>query len=451
MSDGFKDRLKRLHDAHRRGKNPDGGPSGVYTGDTDDGADSGQPPEATGYGWERLGAEKLTDYSRPLWIARQRCDENREHGDWTIGDCRDVSHRLLANLGDDVPDDTRRRHRLYMDTETTGLGDDAIVFMLGIGYWSDDNFFVEQFLLDEEDDEPALLEAFSEHLAERQLLVTFNGRRFDVPLLQRRYAEHGIDDPFDDFHHLDLLPLARRAFPGLNQYRLTNLERQILAFERIDDVPGRDIPRRWWKYQRSRDAELMRNVLEHNLHDVISMEALVVAAIAGESPKKDRAETETKWSFGRLGFKSHLPAPKTPMTGEPDEPAADDIEPKSSIGERLARTYRLRGKFADRDRRRDASPPETIADKPPNVEPPPANVEGPDTTDAVALRATELRRTARRLVDQEMWPQAFPLLCELVALVPDDDRGLQMLVRYYRREGNTKLARRLEQRRANSS
>ena len=477
MSNPFKDRLKRLHDAHQRGRDTDNGPSGVYTGD-DVTSDTDAPPEPSGYGWERLGAVKSMDYSVPLWVSEERCDGSRQHGDWTLDDCCKISHRRITDLVDDVPESVRRRNLLYMDTETTGLGDDALVFMLGIGFWDDDNHFVvQQFLLNEAQHEPALLEAFSRRITHDTVLVTFNGASFDVPLLKRRYATHDIAHPFAKPTHMDLLPMARRCFPELTSYKLSKLEREVLAFERVDDVPGREIPRRWWKYEKSHNAELMRGVLEHNRHDVVSMEALVAAAIADEPPPKRQSDDEPRWGFSRLGFKSLQPkeAPKqvlaptdgpSPSTaaGPSDDDGAtkqDDkpSKPRSKIADRLSRNYRLRGKFAERggvhraddqpqsgdsstnstrDNTRDSSP-----DAIPTFDTDPSS---PAPTQAASERARQLKSAAGPLIDQKMWREAFPLLCELVALVPDDDWGLEQLAEYYRQDGDRRLAEAIESR-----
>ena len=421
MSESFKDRIKRLHDAHRRGRDTGNGPAGVYTADDQPGAeDDDEPPEPTGYGWQQLGAEKTNDYGAPLWVHRKLCDHDNDHGDWTIADCCDVQHRRLANLDDDIPESIRRSHLLYMDIETTGLSDNAIAFMLGIGYWkSADQFVVEQFMLDQKEHEPALLKAFAHRLDDQQLLVTFNGNRFDVPVLQRRYQHHGLDDPLDGVPHLDLLPFSRRSFPGLTSYRLSKLEQEVLAFTRVDDVPGRDVPQRWWRFQKTGNAELVRGVLEHNHHDIVSLEALVAAAITGVRPD---------------------PSPSRPAE-QPESSPRRHKKPKNRVASKLERTYRLRGKFADSS---SASSARTSPHPSANTEP--AAAPDQPLPQPVASRADQLRSAARSLLDQNMWREAFPLLCELVAIAPDDPWGLEKLAQWHRREGNHELADHLQTR-----
>lgn len=424
MSNSFRDRLRRLHDAHHRGRDPSDGPSGVYSADDVDAVEQ-QPDDDERHkdygGWQGLGARRCGEYECPLWIVETRCDEQMCHGDWTLARCRGADHQKLASLTDDVPSGIDPDRLLYMDTETTGLGPKSYAFMVGLGRWDGADFLVQHLVIDEPDDEPALLECFADRIADCDLLVTFNGKRFDVPLLQRRYEHHGLDDPFADTGHLDLLPLARRIFPGLDRYRLSNLEVQLLKFQRVDDVPGREVPKRWGKFQRSRNPAIMEGVVEHNRHDIVSMAALVAAAIGGEKIATGEAEpdpnSDSRQRSGNGG------GGQTP----------------GNIADKLVRSYRLRGKFAERDRQRADS---TRSTPPVGTE---QTVETPDSE--TTRRVRELRSGCRSLIDQKMWREVFPMLCELVALCPGDRWGLEMLAEYYRREGRNALAREIEGRR----
>ncbi len=440
----FRDRLRRLHDAHHRGKDTQGGPSGVYRAEEISEADEEAPNQ--GAGWQGLGASQNDEYGQTIWIATERCDDDTVHGDWRFEYCREVPHRKLANLQRDVPQEIRRTRILYMDTETTGLGEHSLAFMIGLGFWEPRQFVVEQLMVEAEEDEPALLEAFRDRLQRFDVLVTFNGKGFDVPLLTRRYEVHGMDTSFfDDVFHLDLLPLSRRVFPGLNRYKLTSLEKNILHFERVDDVPGREIPKRWWKFKKNHNAQLMAGVLEHNRHDVVSMMTLVAHAIAGECPRTaQKMEEESRRRRGLLGFGSRTE--RTERTERKDEaqPPDEEEQPTEGIAKRLERAYRLRGRFA----KKDAESPEGGAS--PALESSalvPATELGPEATKRVA----DLRQGAQALIEQSMWRQAFPLLCEIAALSPHDEWALQRLAEYYRRDGEEPLAREIEKRRRPTS
>ncbi len=102
----------------------------------------------------------------------------------------------------------------FLDTETSGLsgGTGTYAFLVGVGKFINDEFVLQQFFMRDPSEESALLEGLGEFLASAKVLVTFNGKAFDAPLLVTRYTLHNIPVPFKDFAHLDLLPLARRLW-----------------------------------------------------------------------------------------------------------------------------------------------------------------------------------------------------------------------------------------------
>ena len=103
---------------------------------------------------------------------------------------------------------------VFLDTETTGLagGTGTFAFLVGIGRYDDSTFRLTQFFLRDPIEEPAMLAALTELLQPLDTLVTFNGKAFDVPLLNARYITNRTDTPFARVPHLDLLPLARRLW-----------------------------------------------------------------------------------------------------------------------------------------------------------------------------------------------------------------------------------------------
>ncbi len=166
---------------------------------------------------------------------------------------------------------------LFLDTETTGLGGaGALAFLLGMAWFDDEQrLHVEQLLLRSHSDEPALLDVLSERLARTKLLVSYNGKAFDWPLLKGRYVMNRREIP-RDLPHLDLLHIGRRLHRArLVACRLKTLESEVLGFERGEDVDGSDIPARYSHFLRTGDEEALRQVVEHNAWDVVSMAALV--------------------------------------------------------------------------------------------------------------------------------------------------------------------------------
>jgi len=166
---------------------------------------------------------------------------------------------------------------LFLDTETTGLGGaGAIAFLLGMAWFDGEGrLHVEQLLLRGPGDEPALLDALTERLAQTELLVSYNGKAFDWPLLKGRYVMNRRKIPAD-LPHLDLLHIGRRLHRArLGACRLKTLESEVLGFERGIDVDGGDVPARYAHFLRTGDEEALREVVDHNAWDVVSMAALV--------------------------------------------------------------------------------------------------------------------------------------------------------------------------------
>lgn len=169
---------------------------------------------------------------------------------------------------------------VFLDTETTGLGMGAgtYVFLIGAGFLDGDSFCVRQYFLAGPGHEASLLTALHEFLSGFPAIVTFNGKAFDWPLLENRFLRHRKPPPLTDPPHLDLIHPARRLWKRrLESCALSSLERGILAVRRTgEDVPGYEIPYRYFLYQRSGDGKALAGVFYHNLLDILSLAALAV-------------------------------------------------------------------------------------------------------------------------------------------------------------------------------
>ena len=176
----------------------------------------------------------------------------------------------------------------FLDTETSGLagGTGTYAFLVGVGRFIEGEFRLRQFFMRDPAEEAALLEGLTGFLAPCQALVTFNGKAFDAPLLNTRYALHQIPCPFTDYAHLDLLPLARRLWRDrLPSRALKYLEENVLSAPRsLEEVPGYEIPYLYFDYLRTRDARPLKGVFYHNAMDVVAMAALLshVAAMLAD-------------------------------------------------------------------------------------------------------------------------------------------------------------------------
>jgi uncharacterized protein YprB with RNaseH-like and TPR domain len=168
---------------------------------------------------------------------------------------------------------------VFLDTETSGLagGTGTFAFLIGAGRYTQDGFHLVQFFMRDPLEEPALLLALEEFLAPCQTIVSFNGKAFDVPLLNTRYTMQGWKSPFNNLAHIDLLHLSRRLWRDrLPSRTLANLEVQILHASRTDDeIPGWMIPQLYFDYLRDGDARPLKRVFYHNAMDVVSLAALL--------------------------------------------------------------------------------------------------------------------------------------------------------------------------------
>ncbi|MBI5880248.1 MAG: ribonuclease H-like domain-containing protein [Chloroflexi bacterium] len=168
---------------------------------------------------------------------------------------------------------------VFLDTETTGLagGTGTLPFMIGVGRFGPGGFRVAQFFMRDPADEPAVLAALDDWFAPCSMLVTFNGKAFDMPLVASRYTLHRRQLAIAAAPHLDLLPLARRLWRDrLASRALGSLEQHILGVARSgDEVPGWLIPMIYFEYLKTRDARPLRGVFYHNAMDIVAMAALL--------------------------------------------------------------------------------------------------------------------------------------------------------------------------------
>ena len=167
---------------------------------------------------------------------------------------------------------------VFLDTETTGLagGAGTYIFLVGVGYFERDQFCIRQYFMRDYNEERALLSALNDLLANFKAVVTYNGKTFDLPLMESRYIMSGMKMSLKDPYHFDLLYPARRLWKRrLESCSLSIVEREILKVSRDDDVPGYLIPEIYFRYLRTKDARAIKQVFEHNLQDILSLVALV--------------------------------------------------------------------------------------------------------------------------------------------------------------------------------
>ena len=187
---------------------------------------------------------------------------------------RDVDAETLRMMsGKEIPEPFDPRRVLYLDTETTGLGGSGTVaFLVGMGFLTDEGFEVHQFLIRDYPEEAHLLRHVADGLKRFDVLCTFNGSTFDVPLLESRFLMNRMDRSCLDMPHLDLLHMCRRLWKmRLGRCNLGRLEEVILGKPRQDDLPGSEVPARFFSYLKTGRLELLEDILKHNAQDIASL------------------------------------------------------------------------------------------------------------------------------------------------------------------------------------
>lgn len=190
---------------------------------------------------------------------------------------------------------------LFIDTETTGLsgGVGTVAFLVGIGWIRDGVYTVRQYLMKDYASEALLLSSVAEASKGFSYTVSFNGRQFDLPLLETRYALQRKHSPFGDMECVDLLPPARRLWKRrLGSVRLARLEEVILGNGRTDDLPGSEAPKRFFEYLKTGDMALLEEVIAHNRQDILTMGTLLCELCEAYAHPRDLREKADLYSMG---------------------------------------------------------------------------------------------------------------------------------------------------------
>jgi uncharacterized protein YprB with RNaseH-like and TPR domain len=259
---------------------------------------------------ESLGGRRVSTRFGECLVIDRRYESDRWHGGIRIGDCELGDLDGLRLLDPNLACGTEQRKTVFIDLETTGLsgGAGTLAFLVGCGYFDLGAFQVRQFLLTSHAGERALLAAVADFFDEADLIVTYNGKTFDVPVMETRWSFHRMELPLDGVPHFDMLHPARRLWKNRlgDGYvdagcRLSTLERILFDVERVGDVPGFDIPGRFFGFVRSGDARPLEPVLEHNRIDLVSLAAVTAHAArlaqSGHEACRDCAEA---LSLGRV-------------------------------------------------------------------------------------------------------------------------------------------------------
>ncbi|MGA8029672.1 MAG: ribonuclease H-like domain-containing protein [Bryobacteraceae bacterium] len=213
---------------------------------------------------------------------------HKQYGAADIGALSHLPENLLDALGDRQIPSVPPQRWAFLDTETTGLmgNSGAYAFLIGVGRITQQGFRVRQFFMREYAEEGSVLAALNAHLDDFDVLITYNGKSYDQPLLETRYRIARHQAPFGRLGHLDLLHGARRLWKlRLEGCRLMQLEEQILGVYREGDLAGELIPYVYFEYLRSREAQRLVPIFHHNALDILTLACLtaIVPAAFGST------------------------------------------------------------------------------------------------------------------------------------------------------------------------
>jgi uncharacterized protein YprB with RNaseH-like and TPR domain len=210
--------------------------------------------------------------------------------------------RLIASGPVETLSDPRQW--LFLDTETTGLagGTGTYAFLVGLAWWENDGFAVEQYFMRDHSEEASMLSGLLERLSRSPVLVTFNGKSFDWPLLQTRFQMRRLGMARELSAHLDFLHPARQFWRlCFESVALAQLERHVLGLGRGQDIPSEAIPRRYFDFLRGGPPEEMAEVFRHNEMDLCGLASLAlhITRILAD-PEKWAGRAEELYGVSRL-------------------------------------------------------------------------------------------------------------------------------------------------------
>jgi uncharacterized protein YprB with RNaseH-like and TPR domain len=227
---------------------------------------------------EALEGRWETNRSGECFVVRKDYPFNHKHGNRSLSRLPDISifEPVLSSTSlSDIP----LEQFLFIDTETTGLsgGAGTYVFLVGAAKYDQDGIHFAQFFLQDPANEPCQLAALEDFCSSSKVLVSYNGKSFDLPRIKNRFLFHGWPAPFQDIYHLDLLHIVRRLWKThLPTCTLGDIEYHLLGVERSSqDIPGWQVSEKFFEYLQNSDPEPLKSVFYHNEVDVISLITLL--------------------------------------------------------------------------------------------------------------------------------------------------------------------------------
>ncbi len=235
--------------------------------------------ESLGAQWDRLEAVLVHTQEGDFIRRKLHYSADYVHGSCRLADLYGCAGELGAFAKDAEGQPVSAEDMVFFDTETTGLGHGAgnVAFMVGLGYWQNGTFIVEQLFIRNPAEELAMLSYLKKRLERFRFMVSYNGKSFDWPLLQTRFVMHRMRSPDPEPFHLDFLYASRSLWRHtLPSCKLGKVEETQLDFVREDDVPGSMAPALYFLYLAEKKPDSIAPVFLHNGLDILSLAGLAV-------------------------------------------------------------------------------------------------------------------------------------------------------------------------------
>ena len=259
---------------------------------------------------DTLDGDVIDSPSGPCVVIDRFYPADHWHGTVRIGDVGGLSLAKapeLSLVGGQPSDAPTPSPLLFVDLETTGLagGAGTYAFLVGCAYFEPHGFRTRQYFLGAFQHERTLLGEVERLVRRSAGLVSYNGKSFDVPMLETRYQFNRLPPPFEGYAHVDMLHVARRfwrstppapgSWPDTDSCRLSAIERVLFGVRRVGDVQGFEIPNRYFDYVRSGNAERLEPVFEHNRLDLLSLALITARAlhVLEDAPARSRSARES--------------------------------------------------------------------------------------------------------------------------------------------------------------
>ena len=121
-----------------------------------------------------------------------------------------------------------------------------------------------------------------------------------MPLLEARFIMCRMRERWREMENLDLLHPARRAWKlRLGSCRLSRIETEILGMPRHDDLPGSEVPERYFEFLKTGDEGLLEDIIDHNRQDIATLATLLVKLGQINAEPEKLADQRDLFSMGK--------------------------------------------------------------------------------------------------------------------------------------------------------